>query len=54
MHQDAEAREAERLTSQRDGGIVQAFFARIMINRRALTGVLQMIYWLAKEEISYH
>ena len=52
MHQDAEAHEAERLASQRDSGIVQAFSARIMINRRALIGALQMMYWLAKEEIA--
>ena len=53
MHQDAEAREAERLASQRDGGITQAFSAHVMINRKALIGALQMMYWLAKEEIAY-
>ena len=40
MHQDAEAREAERLALQCDSGIVQAFSARIMINRKALIGAL--------------
>ena len=53
MHQDAEAREAERLALQRNGGIVQAFSARVMINRKALIGALQMMYWLAKEEIAH-
>ena len=53
MHLDAEAREAERLASQRDGGIAQAFSARIMINRKALIGALQLMYWLAKEEIAH-
>ena len=50
MHQDAEARVAERLASHRDGGIVQAFSARVMINRRALIRAIQMMYLLAKEE----
>ena len=53
MHQDAEASEAERLASQYVGGIVQAFSACIMINRRALTGAIQMMYSLAKEEIAH-
>ena len=53
MHQDAEAREADRLASQSDGGIVQAFSTRVMINRKALLGALQMMYWLAKEEIAH-
>ena len=35
---DTEAHEAERLSSQRDGGIVQAFSARVMIDRKALIG----------------
>ena len=51
MYQDAEAREAERLASQRDGGITQAFSACVMINRKGLIGALQMMYWLAKEQV---
>ena len=53
MHQDAEAREAERLALQRDSGIMQAFSAHVMINRKALIGALKMMYWLAKEEIAH-
>ena len=54
MHQDAEACEADRLASQSDGGgIVQAFSARVMMNRKALLGTLQIMYWLAKEEIAH-
>ena len=53
IHQDAKAHEAERLASQSDGGITQAFSAHVMINRKALIGALQMMYWLAKEEIAH-
>ena len=53
MHQDAEAREAERLALQCDGGITQTFSAHMMIDRKALIGALQMMYWLAKEEIAH-
>ena len=53
MHQDAEACEADRLASQSDGGIVQAFSARVMMNRKALIGALRIMYWLAKEEIAH-
>ena len=53
MHQDAEACEADRLASESDGGIVQAFSARVMMSRKALLGALQIMYWLAKEEIAH-
>ena len=53
MHKDAEVLEAQRLASQRDGGIAQAFSARVLINRKALIGALKMMYWLAKEEIAH-
>ena len=53
MHQEAEEIEAARLSSQRDGGIRQAFSARIMLQRKALIGALHIMYWLAKEEIAH-
>ena len=53
MHQEAEACEAQWLTLQRYGGIVQAFTAHVLINRKALIGALKMKYWLAKEEIAH-
>ena len=53
MYQDAEACEVDRLSSQSDGGIVQASSTRVMINRKTLLGALQMMYCLAKEEIAH-
>ena len=52
MHREAEECETQRLASQCDGGIVQAFSARVLVNRKALIGALKMVYWLAKEEIA--
>ena len=53
MHKDAEVLKVQRLASQRDGGIAQAFSAHVLINRKALIGALKMMYWLAKEEIAH-
>lgn len=50
MHKEAEQLETARLSSPRDGGIRQAFSARIMLQRNALVGALKLLYWLAKEE----
>ena len=49
---EAEELEAARLASQKDGGIRQAFSDLIMIQRKALIGVL-MMYWLAKQEVAH-
>ena len=43
MHREAEECETQRLASQRDGGIVQAFSARVLVNRKALIGALKMV-----------
>ena len=43
MHREAEEQENVRLASQRDGGIRQAFSARVMVNRKALIGTLQIM-----------
>ena len=51
MHKEAEELEATRLASQKDGGIRQAFFAQIMVQRKALIGALNLMYWLAKQEV---
>ena len=53
MHQEAEMIEAARLESQRDGGIRQAFSARVIVQRKALIGALKLMYWLAKEEVAH-
>jgi hypothetical protein len=53
MHREAEMIEAARLGSQRDGGIRQAFSARVIVQRKVLIGALNLMYWLAKEEVRY-
>ena len=53
MHREAVERETYRLSSQRDGGIKQAFSKTVMVQRKALVGALKMLYWLAKEEIAH-
>ena len=53
MHQEAEMLEATKLASQKDGGIRQAFSARVTIQRKALIGALHLMYWLAKEEVAH-
>ena len=49
MHKEAEELETVRLASQQDGGIRQAFSARVI----ALVGALKMMYWIAKQEIAH-
>ena len=53
MHKSAEAAETQRVAARRDGGIVQAFSAQVMMNRKALIGALKSLYWLVKEEIAH-
>ena len=53
MHRMAEEMEATRLASRSNGGIRQAFSARVMIQRRALIGALHLVYWLAGEEVAH-
>ena len=53
MHKEAEELEATRLASQKDGGLRQAFSSRVMIQRKALIGALNLMYWLAKQEVAH-
>ncbi len=53
MHKEAEEMEATRLASKKDGGIRQVMSARVLAQRKAIIGALQMMYWLAKEEIPH-
>ena len=53
MYKEVEQLEAARLASQRDGGIRQAFSTRVMVQRKALIGVLNLMYWLAKQEVAH-
>ena len=51
-HKQAEELEAARLASQQNGGIRQAFSARVALKRKALIGALHPMYWLAKLEVA--
>ena len=53
MHKEAEELEATRLVSQRDGGVRQAFSSRVTLQRKALIGALNLMYWLAKQEVAH-
>ena len=53
MHQEREELETTRLVSRKDGGIRQAFSARITVQRKALLGALKLTYWLAKQEVAH-
>ena len=53
MHCEAQQRECARLASERNGGIRQAFSARVVAHRKALIGALQILYWLVKEEVAH-
>ena len=53
MHAEAMERERARLSSQRSGGIQQAFSQQVVLQRKALIGALKMVYWLAKEEVAH-
>ena len=44
MHKEAEELEATRLASQKDGGLRQAFSSRVMLQRKALIGALNLMY----------
>ena len=53
MHKEAQELESTRLASESDGGIRQAFSSRILVQRKAIIGVLHLLYWLAKEEVAH-
>lgn len=47
MHKETKELAATKLASQKARGIRQAFSARIMAQRKALFGALNLMYWLA-------
>ena len=53
MHAEAMEHERARLSSQRSGGIRQAFSQQVVLQRKARIGALKMVYWLAKEEVAH-
>ena len=53
MHKEALEQETTRLASERDGGIRQAFSSEVQLQRKAITGALHLLYWLAKEEVAH-
>ena len=53
IHAEAMEHEKARLSSQRSGGIRQAFSQQVVLQRKVLIGALKMVYWLAKEEVAH-
>ena len=55
MHCESQRRECLRLASERNGGIRQAFSVRVVANRKALIGPLQILVLAGKGRNStYH
>lgn len=56
MHKIAALKEERRLSVSAEfcGGVIEASFQRqIELNREAIRGALQALYWLAKEEVAH-
>ena len=41
------------ITAASDGGITQAFDKTVILQRRALSGSMQILYWLANNEVAH-
>ena len=53
QHKLAEQLEATRLASQRDGGIPQLLQSQLALQRKAVKGAMQYLYWLVLSEIPH-
>ena len=53
MHATAVERERLAIASTSDGGIAQAFQTTMSLQKKALSGSIRILYWLAKEEIAH-
>ena len=53
MHLAAPEKERVAIRAAADGGITQAFERTVTMQRRALSGSLQILYWLAKNEVAH-
>ena len=53
MHAAAIERERLAIASTSDGGIAQAFQTTVSLQKKAISGSMRILYWLAKEEIAH-
>ena len=53
QHLDAVELETHRLAAERDGGIRQAFQSQLSLQKQAVTGAMQCLYWLVQSEIPH-
>ena len=53
MHATAVERERLAIAFTSDGGIVQAFQTTVSLQKKAISGSIRILYWLAKEEIAH-
>ena len=52
MHAAAVERERLAIASTSDGGIAQAFETTVSLQKKAISGSMWILYWLAKEEVA--
>ena len=53
QHIEAVKLETHRLTAERSGGIRQAFQAHLSLQKQAIKGAMQCLYWLVQSEIQH-
>ena len=54
LHQSTLQHEARRRAAAKDGGIAGALQQQVNIQRTALIGAMDCLYWLAKEEVAHN
>ena len=53
QHLEAVELETHRLAAERSGGIRQAFQAQLSLQKQAIRGAMQCLYWLVQSEIPH-
>ena len=53
MHATAAEKERLAIASTSDGGIAQAFQTTVSLQKKAISGSMRILYWLAKEEVAH-
>ena len=53
MHAAAVERERLAIASTSDGGIAQAYETTVSLQKKAISGSMRILYWLAKEEVAH-
>ena len=53
QHQGAVEQETHRLAAEKDGGIRQLFQSQLSLQKQAVKGAMQCLYWLVQSEIPH-